>query len=87
MAKTTKSAKQEFLDKEVKSNKEWAIEQILVQMTRSRIAELGRRLKELDKIAYKSSAREMPFTEMIECVAEAYKLAMSEKETAENGGI
>lgn len=80
MATKAKTAKQEFLDKENKSNEEWIIEQILVQMTRTGIAKLGRSLKELSKIAYKSSAKEIPFEKMLECVEKAYKLAMSEKE-------
>lgn len=72
--KHNKMTKQEFLDQETKTNEEWVTQTVLVNLSKTDIAQIRRCLDKLYNTAYKSWARSMPFEEILSCVLDAEEL-------------
>lgn len=74
-----KTAKQEFLDKETTTNEDWVTQVLLTTTSKKKVAEIGRALRHIHTVAYKSWARDLPLEKVLEAVEKAFKLMQSEK--------
>ena len=75
--------KQEVLDIENPTTKQWTLQQLLVSMSRTELAAVRRITNRLMSIAYKTSAKEQQMEEFHQLVGEALEIAS--KEGAKDG--
>lgn len=70
--------KQQMLDKENPTTQEWTIQQLLIQNSKTSLGELNRTMRKLTQAIYKTNARELSLTRIVEAVDIATKLANGE---------
>lgn len=74
-----------MLDKENPTTQEWAIQQLLMQNSKTSLGELNRAMKRLTQAIYKTKARELSLERIQEAVDMATKLSNGESiENKEN---
>lgn len=64
-----------MLDKENPTTQEWAIQQLLIQNSKTSLGELNRTMRRLMQSLYKTNARALSLDRVIEAVDIATKLA------------
>lgn len=72
--------KQDWLDKETENNQEWVTQQMLINMSKTELAQIKRAINRIHQVAYKSWAKTLPLNEISEAVSIAEEVARTEKE-------
>lgn len=75
----TPKTKQEMLDKENPTDKEWAIQQILIANSKTTLSEHRRVMKRLAQALWKTKARQLTMEEVMDAIDIAAKLLETEK--------
>lgn len=75
----TPKTKQEMLDKENPTPKEWAIQQLLIANSKTSLEEYRRVLKKIAQALYKTTARQLTLDDVMEAIEIAQKLTTQEK--------
>lgn len=70
--------KQQLLDKENPSTKEWVIQQLLIANSRTTLGEYHRMLKRVLQAVYRTIGRQLTFESICECMEIATKLQNGE---------
>lgn len=81
-----KSQKQSFLDQNASTTDVWLTQQVLIRMSKTRIAQVRRVLAEINNIAYTTPSKQLPFEIVNGCfiAAEAILTADENGNNVEN---